>query len=163
VPFWAPPSDRVTQLLPAKPQHARDTAFGGARGAALFLGQRFTGGSQSSLLSVFALVNTSSLRGVTLGGDKPLLCEAAVDRGVTGAACEPSAPQPAGGAGLATGVADVTYGVSGWTVAAGQGGNRGGLCEAGALHWGQGAMPFRAALGAKGDARQSIRSLRACP
>jgi len=101
---------KVTHLLPARPQQASDTAYGGVAGAAVFVGQRI--GSPVNLLAVYALVNTSLLAGIgPWAPAKPLLCEAAVDRGQTGDVCEVSAPQPIGGGVLTTGVAELTYGV----------------------------------------------------
>jgi hypothetical protein len=129
VPYWSPPPDRVSHLTPARPQHARDYAFGGVRGAAVFVGQRASVGSPVNLLAVYALVNLASLVGVSMTSDvKPGLCEAAVDRGIPLEACDVAGGgttlrQPASGPPLAAGALDVTYGVGLLSMAGG------GRCE----------------------------------
>ena len=113
VPYFAPPTERAGQLAAARPQAAGDAAYGGAGGAAVFVGQRdASANGAASLLTVYALVGTSALRGLGPWSEaKPRLCEAAVERGRAPAACEPAMAQPAGGGALAVGGADVTYGV----------------------------------------------------
>ncbi|KAI8474534.1 MAG: armadillo-type protein [Monoraphidium minutum] len=117
VPYWAPPADKVSHLAAARPQHARDLAFGGVAGAALFAGQRLGGGgAPASLVAVFALVNTAALKGTGPNSEaRPALCEAAIDRGAKSEACDAAlAPlkQPAGGPLVAAGSMDVTFGAS---------------------------------------------------
>ncbi len=82
-------------------------------GATVFVGQR-NGSPAISLVGLFAIVNTSTLAGLEAwSAAKPLMCEAAVDRGQVAESCEPAALQGAGGGTLQTGANAQTYGVRG--------------------------------------------------